>query len=243
MRKKKRQLRSELLAMEAYRLLRTNLLYLASDRPRTIMVTSALPGEGKTTVAANLGRVCCDGGTRVLLVDSDLRRPALHKHFGLDNSFGLAQALDEDRHVVVQQAEAGLDLLTSGLLPENPPDVLASESMTEFIQFIKDKYDLVIFDSPPVLSVSDAIILAKRVDGVLLVVKSSSTRRNHANEAIKQLLRANRNILGVVLNSVNKAKQLDRRFIPFDSVAQGNAEARQEGHPAPDSEAYSPAAV
>jgi len=217
MRKSKmRRLKNDLQATEAYRLLRTNLLYLAIDRPRAIMVTSALPQEGKTTVAANLARVCCDGGTRVLLVDGNLRRPALHKFFALDNSFGLTQALEEERHVVVQQAEPGLDLLTSGSLPDNPPDILASESMMELITFVKEKYELIIFDSPPVLSVSDTIILAKRVDGILLVVKWSATRRDHAAEAIKCLARANQNILGVVLNSVNNSKQFGRQFISFE---------------------------
>lgn len=203
---------------ESYRLLRTNLYSLDGGNTRTIMITSALPGEGKSTVAANLATVCANGYRQVLLVDSDFRRPTQHVYFGMKNTTGLAQALrqpqpgeDDGQEVTVQQAQPGLDILTSGPLHENPPDQLASDRMAQLVQFVRAKYDLIIFDSPPVLVVTDAVVLARYVDGVVLVVKAGHTRRDQAGEAIKQLTRANTKLLGVVLNSVTGKKSYSGR--------------------------------
>jgi len=194
---------------ESYRLLRTNLFSLDADQTRTIMITSALPGEGKSAVAANLAGVCANGYRQVLLVDSDLRKPTQHAYFGVSNAVGLAQALrpprlgeDNSQEVTVQQVQPGLDILTSGPVPPSPPDQLASDTMAQLVQFVRAKYDLIIFDSPPVLTVADAVVLARYVDGVVLVVKAAHTRRDQAGEAIKKLTRANTKLLGVVLNSV-----------------------------------------
>ncbi len=192
---------------ESYRLLRTHLFSLNDGRTRTIMITSALPREGKSTVAANLAMACANGHKRVLLVDSDFRRPTQHVRFGIENNVGLAQALRNDRpEILVHHAQPGLDVLTSGPLPANPPDRLASDTMARLVEFVKSKYDMVILDSPPVLPATDAVILASRVDGVLLVIKASYTRREQAAEAVRQLKGASAKLLGVVLNSVSKKR-------------------------------------
>ena len=184
------------------------------------MITSALPREGKSVVAANLAVACANGHKNVLLVDADLRHPAQHECFGMDNSVGLAQALKPSRRgedcsqeVMVHQALPGLDVLTSGPLPTSPPDDLASSAMTRLVHFVKRKYNLIIFDS--------ALVLARHVDGIILVVKAVHTRREQADEAIKQLTRANSNLLGVVLNSVYGKKIAGRNGYPYPPPSKG----------------------
>jgi capsular exopolysaccharide synthesis family protein len=198
---------------ESCRALRTNLLFLEEHRVRSIMITSALPNEGKSVVAANLAVAFAAGRRKVLLVDADLRNPTQHKCFDVDNTVGLTQALRRSPssengapEIIVQQTRPGLDVLTSGPLPAGPSDDLASDAMIRLVEFVKTKYNLVIFDSTAVLPVTDALVLARHVDGIILVVRAVHTRSEQAGEAIKQLRRANTNLLGVVLNSVNARK-------------------------------------
>jgi len=202
---------------ESYRFLRTNLFFFDAREVQAVMITSALPGEGKSTIAGNLAVVCADAHKRVLLVDSDLRKPTQHVYFGMNNSSGLAQALRQpgpgseyNLELKVHQARPGLDLLTSGPLPASPPDRLASGRMAELVSFVRREYDLIIFDSPSVLAVTDPVVLARYVDGVILVVRAAHTRREHAAEALRQLARTNTNVLGVVLNSMSPKKGYGR---------------------------------
>ncbi len=163
------------IASEAYRILRTNLQFAGIDRPlRTLMISSPAPGEGKSLTVSNLGAAFAQTGQRVLLVDADLHRPRLHRIFGLHNNVGLTTALLEVRPTVdglLQETQIpGLQVLTSGPLPPNPAELLGSARMRELTQTLLAAVDIVIFDTPPVTALSDAAIMSRQVDGVLMVM-------------------------------------------------------------------------
>ncbi|MFA5028857.1 MAG: CpsD/CapB family tyrosine-protein kinase [Candidatus Methylomirabilota bacterium] len=192
---------------EAYRTIRTNLQFVGVDQAKkAILVTSAAPGEGKSTTTANLGVSMAMGGLKVVLVDSDLRRPTLHKHFGLSNTVGLSSIL-ADQAPLTQGLQAtqlpSLSVLTSGPIPPNPAEMLASARMRELCEHLRSQSDLVIFDSPPVISVSDAMVLASLADGVVLVVRAGAFPSDVARNAKAQLESVKATFLGVVLNSVD----------------------------------------
>jgi len=191
--------------VEAYRILRANVEFAGINNPGgAILVTSAGPKEGKTTTLANLGVVAAQAGKRVILVDSDLRRPTLHKFFGLERERGLTTLLLEaepDLNTALQPTEvAGLRVLVSGPLPPNPADLLGSPQMARLIKMLKERADLVLFDSPPALAVADASLLAARTSGVILVVDTGETRRDAVRRAKEALEKAEARMLGAVLN-------------------------------------------
>lgn len=189
---------------EAYRILRTNLLFSSDTQGlRTLVVTSALPQEGKTVIAANLAISFAREGMRVLLIDADLRRPAMHRLFGIARSPGLAQALANGAApamVTNETSIAGLSLLPCGSLPSNPTDLVRGTRMRELLETIGRSYDLVIIDTPPVLPVADAAIIAAVSDGVLMVVRAGKTSRGLTQEACARLAAVGANIVGTVLN-------------------------------------------
>ena len=189
---------------EGFRALRTQ-LQIATDKPlRAVLVTSPNPLEGKSTIVANLGVVMAQAGRSVIVVDSDMRRPVLHEMFGLPNAQGLSTALSGDGIGLGEYLQAtrveNLRVLTSGPLPPNPSELLGSPRMEELIQQLKSGADVVLFDSPAALPVTDAALLAKKVDGVLLVVESGVTRRGTAQEAVEGFTKVGANLVGVVLN-------------------------------------------
>ncbi len=193
---------------EAYRILRTNIQFSAVDRPlETLLISSPNPIEGKSITLANLGVVMAQAGLSAILVDSDLRRPVLHKIFDLPNKEGLTTALLEgephlDGHLQATQVE-NLWILTSGPLPPNPSELLGSQKMKNLIEALKEKADVILFDSPPSLVVTDAAVLARQVDGVLLVTDAGNTRREMARRAKDDLLKVGANVLGAVLNKLS----------------------------------------
>lgn len=191
-------------AAEAYRTLRTNILFSSLDRPlRTLLATSSAPDEGKSSTLANLAVTMAQAEQRVLLVDCDLRRPSLHTLFGLTNERGLTSAIlaPEDGLLPIQPTVVpGLQLLTSGPLPPRPADLLGSRRMGTLIEQLSASADIVLFDTPPVVAVTDAAVLAPRVDGVLLVLHAGQTRRDRAREARRLLEKVKAHIVGVVLN-------------------------------------------
>lgn len=198
-------------AAEAYRTLRVNLQFASLDQPlRTIVVTSAGAGDGKTTTLANLALATAEGGSRVLAVDADLRRPALHTLFGLDNRAGLTTALLEESLPLVlhDTAAPGLRVLTSGPLPPNPAELLGSRRFEQLLAALREQADFIFLDSPPAAALSDAATLAARADGVILVVDSGKTRRDLAQRAKAQLERVNAHLLGVVLAGAPAADAL-----------------------------------
>jgi capsular exopolysaccharide synthesis family protein len=192
---------------EAYRTIRTNLQFANLDQAKkSIMVTSAGPGEGKSTTVANLGVTMATSGTRTLLVDSDLRRPVLHKLFNLPNTKGLTTLLTEKappQDALAPTRLPNLFVVPSGPLPPNPAEVLSSRGMAEFAELVKKDFDLVLYDSPPIISLSDALILSSCVEAVILVVKCGLFPHELIRQAKAQLEGVKANLVGTVLNSVN----------------------------------------
>ena len=190
---------------EAYRTLRSNVEFAAVDAPvRTLLVTSAVPGEGKTVTAANLAVVFAQAGRKVLLVDADLRKPRVHAMFDLANAHGLTTMLRSDtvRPEAVSHLteEANLRVLTTGPLPPNPAELLGSHRMQAVMGLLRESADLVIFDSPPLQAVTDSAVLSSVADGTLLVIDAGRSRRRAVRTAGEILARAGANVLGVVLN-------------------------------------------
>lgn len=189
---------------EAYRTLRTNIQFSTIDKPvQTILATSTGPDEGKSTTLANLAVAIAQTGSSVILVDCDLRRPTLHRMFGLRNSEGLTSvALGECRDALPFQDTAvpNLRVLAAGPTPPNPSELLGSRRMSEVIAILKGQADFVLFDTPPIIAVTDAAVLASKVDGVLLVIRAGKTKRDLAKRAKELLNKVNANILGAVLN-------------------------------------------
>jgi len=199
-------------AAEAYRTLRTNIQFSSLDKPlHTLLATSSAPDEGKSTTVANLAVTLAQAEQRVILVDCDLRRPSLHTLFGVPNEAGLTSAiLAQDDIPLPLQATVvpDLKLLTSGPLPPRPSDILGSRRMEIVITRLREQADIVLFDTPPVIAVSDAVVLATRVDGVLLVFQAGKTSRERARRARDMLVRVKANIIGVILNNA----QLEREY-------------------------------
>lgn len=193
--------------LEAYRLARTNIQFAAIDESlKSILVTSSNPGEGKSLTAANLGVVMAQAGLKTILVDSDLRIPVVHKIFQIPNLDGLTDLLRSPQSEIAEYLKdtgvENLQVITSGPLPPNSSEMLGSRRMAELIQRLEEMADMVIFDSPPVLAVTDAAVLAQRVDGLVLVVQARRTRRDATRQAIKRLRQLGVNVLGIVLNQV-----------------------------------------
>ncbi|MEU9173134.1 polysaccharide biosynthesis tyrosine autokinase [Streptomyces sp. NPDC048420] len=188
---------------EAFRKLRTNLQFAqVDDRPRIIMVTSSLPGEGKTNTSVNLALSLAEAGVSTCLVDADLRRPCVARTFGLVQDAGLTtvligQARAED---VMQQVGNGLSVLAGGAVPPNPTELLASARMNEILQDLAKKYEVVIVDTAPLLPVADTIGLAPLAQGTLLVVRASKTNRDQVRTAVEALDRVGGRVLGTVFN-------------------------------------------
>ncbi len=212
--KKQTQLSSELVVhhepmgagAEAFRVLRTNLQFMGLDKPlKSIVVTSAVPGEGKSTVAANLAIAYAQTGANVCLVDADLRRPRVAKIFGVDNWRGLTNAVIHQNGLendLQPSPISGVTLLTSGPIPPNPAEILGSGRMTQLLADLASRFDMVIVDSPPTLAVTDAAVLAPKVDGVLLVVRSGKADRQAVKRALSALETVKANVLGVTLSAV-----------------------------------------
>lgn len=196
-------------AAEAYRTLSTNIQFSSLDTPiRTLLVTSVGPNEGKSVVLANLAATLAESGKRVVAVDCDLRRPALHEVFGVASQPGLtSMVLDEAVAAPTQDTSiSNVQVIGSGPLPPNPSELVSSERFRRVLAAIAAEADVVLLDAPPVSAVADAAILATRVDGVLLVVDSGRTRRDTARRAHEQLQRVGARILGAVLTNVKADK-------------------------------------
>ncbi len=192
---------------ESYRTLRTNLQFLDLDNPvKTLVFTSAGPSEGKSTSVVNVAITFAQMGSKVLLIDTDLRKPIIHRFFGVSRDMGLTNLLLNkfkiDKVVITTEIE-GLDLLTSGPLPPNPSELLSSKAMTIFIDEVKEKYDMIFFDTPPVIAVTDATVLSSKLDGAVLIVKSAETDREALKRAYTQLENVNAKVFGTLLNGVH----------------------------------------
>ncbi len=203
-------------AAEAFRALRTNIQFASPDKPvHTILATSTSPDDGKSTTIANLAVTFASAGSPTILVDADLRRPHLHRLFRLPNEQGLTTLVSEmarkggdadlDSHLQATDVP-NLRVLTSGPVPPNPAEILGSQRMVDILALLRDKAEYVLIDTPPVIAVTDAAVLAPRVDGVFLVVNAGKTKRDLAAKARDILQQVNANLLGVVLNNAKLDK-------------------------------------
>lgn len=190
---------------EQYRTIRTNIQFSGADEEiKSLVLTSSGPSEGKSTTAANLATVYAQQGLNVLLIDGDLRKPTAHYTFRLENHTGLTNVLTRQSSLgqAVQSTEVpNLYVLTSGPIPPNPSELLASKQMGEVLAEMKERFDMVIFDTPPILAVADAQILANQVDASLLIVSSAKTEKDAALKAKELLTQAKSKLLGAVLNN------------------------------------------
>ena len=193
-------------AAEAYRTLRTNLRFLSLERPLgTVLVTSTLASEGKSTTAANLAVALAEGGTRTILVSADLRRPSIHKFFEIADSGGIVAALEGTTTVegALRQTQIpNLRLLPAGGRPPNPTEILASSRFSELLESLASISDLVLIDAPPALGLADASALASKVDGVLFLVDAHEVARRSLSHAAEQIRKAGGRILGTIMNGV-----------------------------------------
>lgn len=198
---------------EQYKTIRTNIQFSVTDSEiRSIVVTSSGPEEGKSTTIANLAVVFAQQGKKVLLVDADMRKPTVHYTFRLDNIFGLTNILTKQRKLSDTYQATEIDnlyVLSCGPIPPNPAELLASQAMDELLKDAYQTFDMILFDTPPVLAVTDAQILASKANGTILVVHSQKTITDAAIKAKELLQSANSKLLGVVLN---QRKQKDSHY-------------------------------
>lgn len=196
---------------EQYRTIRTNIQFAMVDSDlKSFVVTSSGPGEGKSTTSANLAVVFANSGIRTLIVDADLRKPTVAKTFGLNNTMGFSNLLSERGLSVTEATQStgvqGLSVLTSGPKPPNPSELLGSKRMEELIKEMEEEFDLVIFDMPPVVAVTDAQIMSSKVDGTILVVREKISNKSALLKAKNLLEMVNANVLGVVYNGSTRTK-------------------------------------
>jgi capsular exopolysaccharide synthesis family protein len=192
---------------EAYRTLRTNLQFSKVERKlRSILITSSGPKEGKSTTAANLAIAMAQTGNRTVLIDGDLRRPVVHSIFGLEKDNGITNLMMDTipySSLAKDTFLENLKIVTSGILPPNPSELLASQKMQNLLNKLQEDYDIIIIDSPPVIAVTDAAILSTKVDGTILVVSSGQTNREALARAHVLLDNVDTRFLGVLLNNVD----------------------------------------
>jgi polysaccharide biosynthesis transport protein len=199
---------------EAYRQLRTSiLLSTAGHAPKSLLITSSLPSEGKTTTATNTAISLAQTGAKVLIIDADMRRPRLHSVFNIENGDGLSTLLStelteqEILKVIKQDEGTKLNLLTSGPIPPNPAELIGSEQMASLLQVLQSHFTHVVVDSPPITSFTDGVLIASMVDGVILVVHAGKSSRQVVRRAKQLLSDVGAKLLGVVLNNVNLRSQ------------------------------------
>lgn len=191
---------------EAYKALRTNIQYSSIDKKmKVILVTSSEPGEGKSTTSGNLAVSLGHDGKKVLIIDCDLRKPAIHKLFNQSNTVGLSEVLvgNEALSEAIKNYDENIDVLPSGNIPPNPSEMLGSEAMENLLMYLREQYDHIILDSPPTNLVSDSQILSIKADGTLLVVKAEKTKKESIKKAKEKIERVNGKIIGSILNATS----------------------------------------
>ncbi|GGK29921.1 chromosome partitioning protein [Pilimelia terevasa] len=214
---------------EALRQLRTNLQFVDVDRPvRTVVVTSAIAGEGKSSTACNLATLFAEAGKRVLLVDADLRRPRVAEYLGIEGAAGLTTLLAGQARLddVAQEYGTGMWVLPSGFQPPNPSELLGSAHMADLLEDFRERYDLVIVDCPPLLPVTDGAVVAARADGALLVTRARQTTQAQVHAAAGALRSVDARLLGCVFNMVMRSDGDPYQYYGYGYGAPGQAGAR-----------------
>jgi non-specific protein-tyrosine kinase len=218
---------------EAYRTIRTGIQFASVDRPiRTLVVTSAGPGEGKSTTAANLAVVMAQAGKRVVLVDADLRKPTQHRRWRLPNTVGLTGALLMDSisenldYLLSPTQVENLWVLTSGQLPHNPSELLGSHKLQQLIEQLLKTHDILLFDSPPALAVTDPVVLGRNMDGVLIVVDAGATREPALVHVLTEMEKVNAHVVGIILNRYRRGRGAGYYYYYYDRYY-----SREDGAP------------
>lgn len=201
---------SKSIVAEQFHIIRTNIKFSVPDIDlKTILVTSSTPGEGKSTNAADLAVVFAQEGKKVLIIDADMRKPTMHQTFGIFNTVGLSTVLSKQHELIncIQKTDIdGLFILPSGPTPPNPAELLSSKVFGICLKEVKNSFDLIIFDAPPLLSVSDAQILTNQCDGTILIIRSGVTKKEDVLMAHTALDISKGNVLGVILNNCKMPK-------------------------------------
>lgn len=217
-------------ATEAYRVIRTSIQFAQAGKElKTLAVTSCMPNEGKSITVANLAVVLTQAGKSVLLIDCDMRNPTVHKNFNLSNKVGLSSCISMGTALsdaVQKTSIEGLYALTGGVIPPNPSELLGSEQMKNVLQRAKEQYDYVLIDTPPVMPVTDALIVSRFVDGMILVIASAEGKVEMARDVKNQLVNAGANILGVVLNKVRSEHHGYGYYYYYGSKEASNGERK-----------------
>lgn len=201
--------KTSFIVQEAYRTARTNIMFsLASseDKCKVLCISSANPGEGKTTSTLNLAITFAQTGSKVLLIDCDLRKPRIHQYLGVVKTDGLTTILSKQKDfedVVYHNLRPGLDCITSGSIPPNPAELLGSDAMRSLIKRLSNEYDYIILDTPPVTVVTDAVALTRYSTGIMLVVREGYTNHESIAQALKLLKIAEANVLGFFVNDID----------------------------------------
>lgn len=212
---------------ESYRTLRTNIQYSSVDsKIRSIVVTSANPQEGKSTVSGNLGLAFAQTGKKVIIIDCDLRKPSIHKKFNISNLCGLSEVMigKETLENAVQEFKSNVYILTSGKIPPNPSEMISSTAMNNLLEELKETYDIIIIDSPPLETFTDGQILSTKVDGTLLVIKAGESKIESVKEAKNLLNRVGANIIGLVMNKVSNDK---KKYYYYYETEKGKGKKRK----------------
>ncbi|WP_297420849.1 CpsD/CapB family tyrosine-protein kinase [Clostridium sp.] len=194
---------------ESYRTLRTNIQYSSVDKEiRSIVVTSANPQEGKSTVSGNLALSFAQNGKKVIIIDCDLRKPSIHKKFNISNLCGFSEVMigKETLENAIQEYKSNMHILPSGKIPPNPSEMISSTTMSDLLERLKEEYDIIILDSPPLDAFTDGQILSTKVDGTILVVLAGESKIESVKEAKNLLNRVGAHIIGLVINKVSKKK-------------------------------------
>jgi capsular exopolysaccharide synthesis family protein len=220
---------------EAYRHLRTSILLSTAGRaPKSLLITSSVPSEGKTTTAVNTALSLVQTGARVLIIDADMRRPRLHSIFSLSNNEGLSGLLSREvgeaeiTSAIQRDPESGLFVLTSGPVPPNPAELLGSEQMLKLVATVTSNFAHVIIDSPPVAAFTDGVLIGAMVDGVLLVVNSGKSSRRVVTRARRLLQDVGARLIGVVLNKTEAAGSNSYYYRGYYQNYQSDADAPAE---------------
>ncbi|MDY4077640.1 MAG: CpsD/CapB family tyrosine-protein kinase [Clostridium sp.] len=194
---------------EAFRTIKTNIKYSSADKhKKVILVTSTEAGEGKSTISSNLALSLSQDNKKVVIVDGDLRKPSVHKQFRISGSIGLTEVLigEQSLNSVKYKINPYLDAITSGHIPPNPAELLASDEMEKLIKNLKEEYDYVIIDTNPIGLVADAQILSSKVDGVILVARYEKTKKENLLNCKKMIDQVGGNTIGVVLNGIDEKR-------------------------------------
>lgn len=192
---------------EQFRTIRTNIQFsMVDENLKTLVITSAGPGAGKSTIAANLAVTFASQGKKVLLVDADMRKPTVHKTFRLPNHDGLTTLLTENdmqiNDIIHRAPSEGLFIITSGVIPPNPSELLASKRMERLMNELEQNFDLIIFDMPPVIAVTDAQVMASKADGTIFVIPKGSTNKDMVLKSKDLLDKVHANVIGAIFNRV-----------------------------------------